>query len=43
MRNYAPKNYNKGYKTAPELIAVFVIFAYLFSELDWDRIFGFIG
>lgn len=34
---------NHGFKTAPELVFIFVILAYLYTELDWDKIFGVVS
>jgi len=44
MRDYKNHDYNRGFKTAPELAVIGAILGYLLVELSWvevSRFFGF--
>lgn len=44
MKDYKTTNYERGYKSAPEVVVIAILGAYAVSELSWleiSRFFGF--
>lgn len=38
MRDYKTNNYQSGYKTSPEIVVLFIVFAYFVAELSWEQV-----
>ena len=43
MRDYHQHDYNKGYKSAPEIVLLAVVVGYLVAELSWEHVFNYFG
>lgn len=43
MRDYKTNNYERGYKSSPEVVVIAILAAYAVAELSWVEIVRFFG